>query len=84
MTHKKVHFEYRAVEAEGAVTVAPHLMVSFRPVLKKFCGLDDDNDPVFEPAEVANINAYHPSWLKVDIHKGQWSGQFGFERKAGC
>ena len=53
------------------------LGLQFRPVTTKHCPLDQDAPPL-EAMPITRPQAFVPRWVRVDVHKGEWLGDFGY------
>ena len=79
LIRKKVHFYEDSRASEQAISVDDRLMVSFRPVMTRACGIDetDHGVPAVTDFPIQNAEAFIPRWLHIDYIKGKWSGEFG-------
>lgn len=77
LIRKKVRFKENL---EGdLVSVMEQLLVRFRPVMTKECGIDYEGDePPLTDFPIEKPAAFVPHWLKVDFKKDEWIGEFGF------
>ena len=63
------------------VQVNDRLELGFRPVMTKACGVtetDDSGKPPLTDFPIVKPERYIPHWLKLDYHKGEWLGEFGY------
>ncbi|MCU7960100.1 MAG: hypothetical protein KZQ58_08900 [gamma proteobacterium symbiont of Bathyaustriella thionipta] len=78
LLRKQVRFE-EAGQAKDHVKVNDKLAMRFHPVMTSSCRVEEVNGkPPLSDFPIVNPDAYIPHWLKIDYHKGQWQGQFGY------
>lgn len=64
---------------EAAVSVNTGLAVRFVPLMSRAaCSVGLDAAPVCEPLD--DPRPYVPRWLAIDYRRGQWLGEFGYEK----
>lgn len=78
MIRKKVRF-YEQANDDEYTRAASNLQVRFRPVMTQRCSLHEtDGPPPLTDFPINNPESFVPHWLKLDFHKGQWQGEFGY------
>lgn len=78
LIRKKVRF-YNSIQKGDVVYINEKLGISFRPVMTKVCGTDYEGDePPLTDFPIHHADKFIPRWLKIDYHKGEWTGDFGF------
>ena len=81
LVRKAVRF--RNADADPALPDGSHtalldrLGLQFRPVTTKHCPLDQDAPPL-EAMPIMRPQAFVPRWVRVDVHNGEWIGDFGY------
>lgn len=79
LIRKQVRF--RDAGTDSAIPFNERLHIAFRPVMTRACGKDYEGDePPLTDFPIVNAKAYVPRWLRIDYHRGQWQGEFGYEK----
>jgi len=79
LIRKQVRF--RDADDNTATPFNEQLHIGFRPVMTKVCGKDYEGDePPLTDFPIVNARAYVPRWLHIDYCRGQWQGEFGYEK----
>lgn len=77
LIRKQVRFKENL--EDDLVNVSEQLVVRFRPVMTKGCGIDYEGDePPLEDFPIKKPEAFVPHWLNIDFKKNEWIGEFGF------
>mgnify|MGYP001813347795 CR=1 FL=1 len=78
LIRKKVRFHHEAAEGEF-ISATDKLSVSFRPVMTQKCSVHDAGGrPPLTGFEIHKPASFIPRWLRIDFHKGEWLGEFGY------
>jgi len=83
LIRKQVRFRDAAIDAndDTSTPLNEHLQIRFRPVMTRACGKDYEGDePPLTDFPITNEQAYVPRWLRIDYRRGQWLGEFGYEK----
>lgn len=66
---------------DDLVSLGGPLLLGFRPVVAEQCRIADlgDEAPPLKTMPVTRPGAYIPHWLRLDFHKGEWRGEFGYQ-----
>lgn len=80
LIRKQVRF--RDADNDDAIPFNERLHIDFRPVMTRACGKDYEGDePPLTDFPIVNAKAYVPRWLRIDYRRGQWQGEFGYEKE---
>lgn len=76
---KRVRF-HTVVRNDRNVTAGENLCVGFRAVMTEQCHIDaaTGDEAVLTDFPIAKPAAYIPHWLRIDFHRGEWVGDFGY------
>jgi hypothetical protein len=76
LIRKAVRFG-QAQHAADFARAGPHLLVGFRPVMTKACGVGDfEDEPPLEDFPIVKSEAFVPRRLTIDYRSGSWKGEF--------
>ncbi len=84
MVRKRVTFrelDNRESADKATIPVSPGLSVHFVALMSRAaCATvaGGSTSPTYEP--IADQRPYVPRWLSIDYRKGQWLGDFGYEK----
>lgn len=83
LLRKRVRFR-DLTEMDNGGSASDNLVVTFRPVMTRHCGLDyfEGDEPPMTDFPIVRIAPYVPHWLSVDWRGGEWVGEFGYANNA--
>ena len=80
LLRQRVRFPESLPAAEGPDVVRTpdgRLLVRFRPVMSRHCGLDEGHQ--LEAFPLQRPEPYVPRWVRIDYHpRHGWRGEFGY------
>ncbi|RDH84105.1 MAG: hypothetical protein DIZ80_08205 [endosymbiont of Galathealinum brachiosum] len=80
---KKRVFQSMKGLSDNAVKLNENMFLSFKPITTNVCApkdVDIHNHESIEIFDIENPERFVPNWLLIDYQKGEWCGEFGYDK----